>query len=93
MWDRSVSGYGIGVITTYKDINGTVGFMIYGWSGDDTYYTCKWFHEEGIYYLQGENRGVTTLVLRIDYTEDAHYPTVTILERLGTISEKTPHDP
>ncbi|MEM3760437.1 MAG: hypothetical protein QXZ02_04905, partial [Candidatus Bathyarchaeia archaeon] len=93
MWDKSVTGYGIGVITTYKDINGTVGFMIYGWSGDDTYYTCKWFHEEGIYYLQGENRGVTTLVLRIDYTEDAHYPTVTILERLGTISEKTPHDP
>ena len=91
---------GIGVITTYKDINGTVGFMIYGWSGDDTYYTCKWFHEYGIYYLQTENPGVTTLIVRIDYTDqkpyydyDAHNPEVTILERLGTISEKTPHDP
>ncbi|MEM3088742.1 MAG: hypothetical protein QXP20_06490, partial [Candidatus Bathyarchaeia archaeon] len=87
------TGTGIGVITTYKDINGTVGFMIYGWSGDDTYYTCKWFHEYGIYYLQTENPGVTTLVLRLNYNVDPHYPTVTILERLGTISEKTPHDP
>jgi len=99
---------GIGVITTYKDINGTVGFMIYGWSGDDTYYTCKWFQEYGVYYLQTENRGVTTLVVRLSYnnitaissnprppyyTYDSHNPYVQILERLGTISEKTPHDP
>jgi hypothetical protein len=102
------TGTGIGVITTYKDINGTVGFMIYGWSGDDTYYTCKWFQEYGAYYLQTENRGVTTLVVRLNYnnqtartsnprppyyTYDSHNPSVTILERLGTISEKTPHDP
>jgi len=107
-WNTSVTGYGIGVITTYKDINGTVGFLIHGWSGDDTYYTCNWFQEYGAYYLQTENRGVTTLVLRINYnsqtprtsnprppyyTYDAHYPSITILERLGTISEKTPHDP
>jgi hypothetical protein len=102
------TGTGIGVITTYKDINGTVGFMIYGWSGDDTYYTCKWFQEYGAYYLQTENRGVTTLVVRLDYNEygevtsnpmppnygyDAHNPEVTIIERLGTISEKWQHDP
>ena len=93
-WDSEITGYGIGVITTYKDINGTVGFLIHGWSGDDTYYTCKWFHEEGIYYMQELNYGVTTLVLRIDYNDDPHYPTVTILEHLGTISEKIDiHDP
>ena len=105
---RGSTGTGIGVITTYKDINGTVGFMIYGWSGDDTYYTCKWFQEYGAYYLQTENRGVTTLVVRLDYNEygdvtsnpmppnyeyDAHNPEVTIIERLGTISEKWQHDP
>ena len=99
---------GIGVITTYKDINGTVGFMIYGWSGDDTYYTAKWFQEYGIYYLQTENRGVTTLIVRLNYQNytarlsnprppyyayDSHFPYVEIVERLGTISEKTPHDP
>ncbi|MGC8895811.1 MAG: hypothetical protein ACP5LB_03445 [Candidatus Bathyarchaeia archaeon] len=99
---------GIGVITTYKDLNGTVGFLIHGWSGDDTYYTCKWFQEYGIYYLQTINRGVTTLVIRLNYqnvtarttnpmppyyTYDPHLPYVEIIERLGTISEKTPHDP
>jgi len=99
---------GIGVITTYKDINGTVIFMIHGWSGDDTYYTCNWFQEYGAYYLQTENRGVTTLILRLNYqnvtarssnprppnyTYDNHKPYIEIVERLGTISEKTPHDP
>jgi len=99
---------GIGVITTYKDINGTVGFMIYGWSGDDTYYTCRWFQEYGAYYLQTENLGVTTLIVRLNYQNvtaitsnprppnyqyDAHFPYVQIVERLGTISEKMPHDP
>ena len=99
---------GVGVITTYKDLNGTVGFMIYGWSGDDTYYTCKWFQEYGAYYLQTENRGVTTLVVRLEYqnsgacatnprppyyTYDSHNPKITILERLGTISERVQHDP
>ena len=102
------TGTGIAVITTYKDINGTVGFMIHGWSGDDTYYACKWFHEYGIYYLQTENRGVTTLIIRLNYNDysarasnpkppnynyDSHNPYVEIVERLGTISEKTPHDP
>jgi hypothetical protein len=105
---RGATNTGIGVITTYKDINGTVGFMIHGWSGDDTYYTAKWFHEYGIYYLQTENRGVTTLVVRLDYNNagerttnpmppnydyTAHNPAVTIIERLGTVSEKMQHDP
>jgi hypothetical protein len=99
---------GIGVITTYKDINGTVGLLIHGWSGDDTYYTAKWFQEYGVYYLQTENRGVTTLVVRLnyqnytarltnpmppDYDYDSHFPYVEIVERLGTISEKSQHDP
>lgn len=108
---------GLAVITTYKDINGTVGFMIWGYSGDDTYYACKWFHEFGIYYIQHENDGVTTWILKLDYTThtgdadlergvsgyelvdndgvsfNSHYPEVWRIERLGTISEKTPHDP
>jgi hypothetical protein len=99
---------GIGVISTYKDINGTVGFLIYGWSGDDTYYTAKWFQEYGVYYLQTENRGITALVVRLNYHNysarltnpmppnynyDSHFPYVEIIERLGTISEKPQHDP
>jgi hypothetical protein len=105
---NTYSGNGYGVIATYKDINGTIGFIIWGYSGDDTYYISKWFHEEGIFYLQDENPGVTSIILQLDYTDHgavtsnpmppnyeygAHNPEVTILERLGTISEKNPHDP
>ena len=102
--------YGYAVVTTYKDINGTIGFIIYGWTGQDTYFACRWFNVGGFYnmagtwlnkngaeYLQTENRGVTTLILRITYKTAAGVevcpPTVRIMERLGTISEKTPHDP
>jgi len=56
-------------------------------------YIAKWFWEEGIVYLQTENRGVTDIVLNIDYpTLDPTHPTVSIEERLGTISEKPQHD-
>jgi hypothetical protein len=61
-----------------------------GTKGQDTYYATKWFWEEGIEYLQTENRGVTDIILEITYST---HPTVSIEERLGTISEKTPHDP
>jgi len=102
--------YGYAVVTVYKDINGTIGFIIYGWTGQDTYFACRWFNVRGFYnmagtwlnkngaeYLQTENRGVTTLILRITYKTatgtEVCPPTVRIMERLGTISEKTPHDP
>jgi hypothetical protein len=105
---QTYSGDGYGVIATYKDINGTIGFEIWGMSGDDTYYVSKWFHEYGIYQMQQENRGVTSWIVQLDYTEHGeidsnpmppnyeygpHNPEVTLLERLGTISEKNPHDP
>jgi len=90
----SCYGSGYAVISVYKDLNGTIGFLIWGMQGQDTYYAAKWFWDEGIVYLQGENRGVTDIILEIDYpTADPTHPTVSIKERLGTISEKTPHDP
>jgi hypothetical protein len=39
--------------------------------------------------LQTENRGITSIILRILYTDPTH-PTVSIVEHLGTISEKNP---
>jgi hypothetical protein len=93
-WNRNVSGAGYAVISVYQDLNGTIGFLIWGYDGQDTYYAAKWFWETGIIYLQTENRGVTDIVLKITYpTAYPTHPTVTIKERLGTISEKTPHDP
>ena len=103
-WNRTSYGSGYAVISVYKDLNGTIGFLIWGTTGQDTYYATKWFWSipsgltapddtivySGIEYLQHENRGVTDIILNIDYS--THPPTVSIEERLGTISEKTPHE-
>lgn len=80
--------YGYAVIGTYKDLNGTIGIVIWGVWGRDTFYATKWFHEN-IHYLQTINDHVTAIILRIDYTDPEH-PTFTIVEHLGTISEKEP---
>jgi hypothetical protein len=80
---------GYAVIATYKDINGTVIFTIWGIWGRDTFYASKFFHEEIIYELQEADAfdHVTALILEIDYTHPEH-PTFSIPEVLGTISEK-----
>jgi hypothetical protein len=108
-WNRNNYTSGYGVISVYKDLNGTVGLVFWGYDADDYYYTCKWFWSypdgitcpddtvvySGIEYLQHENRGVTDIILEITYpTLDPTHPTVEVSsERLGTISEKTQHDP
>ena len=88
-WDKntyaSSSTTGYAVITTYKDINGTVMFLIWGHWGRDTYYATKWFHEGGAEQLQEAPEGLTTIILEIDYT--ICEPAVSIVECLGTISE------
>lgn len=76
---------GYAVITTYKDINGTVLFLVWGHWGRDTYYATKWFHEGGAEQLQEAPECLTTIILEIDYT--VHEPAVSIVECLGTISE------
>jgi hypothetical protein len=87
--------FGYGVISTYKDKNGTIGFMVYGWTGQDTYYVSKWFDEHK-FELQHINLHVTDLILRIEYKDadgDPYCPPmVEIVEKLGTISEKPQHD-
>ncbi|MGB9623142.1 MAG: hypothetical protein ACPL07_04775, partial [Candidatus Bathyarchaeia archaeon] len=39
--EEGMEGSGIGIVSTYKDLNGTVGLVIYGYSGQDTYWTSK----------------------------------------------------
>jgi len=89
LWASPTGTEGHAIISTYKDLNGTVGLIIYGWTGQDTYYACKWFHEEGIIQLQTFPSCVTTIVLEIDYCE--HEPVVSVVECLGTISETLVH--
>jgi len=92
-WDGTNKGYGAtydtgyAVIATYKDLNGTVGLTIWGHGPRDTYYASKFFHEEIIYELQEFPRCVTSIILEIDYTDPLH-PTFSIVECLGTISER-----
>jgi len=106
-WDRELSEhgfyaggavtdrYGYAVISTYKDKNGTIGFMLYGYTGQDTYFAAKWFDEHK-FELQHINLHVTDLILEIEYKDedlDLHcQPLVSIVEKLGTISEKPQHD-
>jgi hypothetical protein len=111
-WNRTTyfndATTGYAQISVYKDLNGTIGFLVWGLNGDDGLYAAEWFWNypagitcpdgtivySGIEYLQHENRGVTDIILKIRYpTADPTHPTVSIKERLGTISEKTPHDP
>jgi hypothetical protein len=87
------SGLGYATITTYLDINGTVGFMVYGLDGRDTYYASYWLHGDpargipaGIHQLQEAPKCLTSIIIKIDYY-DAKHPTFTIVECLGTISE------
>jgi hypothetical protein len=102
-WAKNTTGSGSAAISVYKDLNGTIGFLIWGYDGDDTYYASKWFWDyssittpdsetvyAGIEYLQHENRGVTDIMLKISYTTCD--PTISIVERLGTVSEKDQHD-
>jgi hypothetical protein len=91
-WNGTKKGYaadvdtGYAVIATYKDLNGTIGLSIWGIGPRDTFYASKFFHEEIIYELQNFPHCVTSIILKIDYTDPAH-PTFTIVECLGTISE------
>lgn len=87
---KSSNDVGYAVISTYKDINGTVIFLVWGHWGRDTYYVSKWFHEKGIYQLQDAPEGLTSIIVEIKYksTAEGYKPTsFSIVECLGTISE------
>ena len=85
--DKATTGYA--VISVYKDINGTIGLLIYGWTGQDTYWASSWLWlDGGIEELQSLNPCVTSIILKIDYRYCM--PRISIVEHLGTISEKNP---
>jgi len=108
-WNRGWSGTwnvysstettGYAVISTTKDINGTVLFLVYGYDGRDTFYGAQWLKGDeamgripGIHELQSAPCGLTSIILKIDYTDPKH-PTFTIPECLGTITEARWIDP
>jgi len=90
---------GHAIVSTYKDLNGTVGFIIYGYEGEDTYYATYAFRGGLLLWLQHLQKGTTTLILEFDY-ENVHpvlgtkykgiHPIgIHVMESLGTITECT----
>jgi hypothetical protein len=79
---------GYAQISTYKDLNGTIGLIIWGVTGDDTYYACYALQHGLLEIMQSLQPGVTSLLLEFDYTvhpsEDCFFH---IVECLGTITE------
>jgi hypothetical protein len=84
---------GYAVISTYIDKNGTEVLLVWGHWGRDTYYATQWLLGDaarginpGIIQLQQAPPGLTSIILRICYSDPEH-PTFSIPECLGTISE------
>jgi hypothetical protein len=84
---------GYAVISTYKDINGSVLFLVWGHWGRDTFYASQWLHGDeareippGIHQLQDAPECLTSIILEIDYSDPEH-PDFSIVECLSTISE------
>jgi hypothetical protein len=82
---------GYAVIVTSKDKNQTVLYNVWGHFGRDTYYASRWF-DFNKFWLQHINDHITGIVLEIDYYPDSDHPSITPIEFVGTISEKTPHE-
>ncbi len=76
--------YGYAIVSTYKDINGTVGLIVYGYTAEDTYYACYLLRGGLIPYGQELQDGVTTVVIEIDYeAENPEYDFFTGIHPVG----------
>ena len=60
---------GYAIVSTYKDLNETVGFLVYGYTAEDTYYTCYALRGGLLPWLQQLQCGTTTIILEIDYRD------------------------
>ena len=77
---------GYATVSTYKDLNETVGFLVYGYTAEDTYYTCYALRGGLLPWLQQLQCGTTTIVLEIDYS-DLLPVGFHVKECLGTMTE------
>jgi hypothetical protein len=89
-YDNVEPGDGIGhaIVSTYKDLNETVGFVVYGYTAEDTYYTCFALRSGLIPWMQSLDEGVTTLIIEIDYSS-LHPVKFHVKEALGRFTEGT----
>ncbi|MGA3191685.1 MAG: hypothetical protein ABSD73_04120 [Candidatus Bathyarchaeia archaeon] len=80
--------YGYAVVSTFEDLNGTTGLLVWGNWGRDTYYAANWFYMDLIQEFQSFPCGATSIVLQIVYNTTTFKPKAfNVVEVLGTISE------
>ncbi|MCW4049866.1 MAG: hypothetical protein NWE89_09030 [Candidatus Bathyarchaeota archaeon] len=93
LWYDSVDIHddiGYAIISTYKDLNETIGFIVYGYTAEDTYYTCYALRGGGLPWLQEIQPGVTTVLVEMDYKDpDLHPVRFHVKEFLGPFTECT----
>lgn len=77
---------GYAIISTYKDLNETTGFIVYGYTAEDTYYACYALRGGLLDWLQHVQDGTTTIILEIDYS-DLHPVQFHVREALGLFTE------
>ncbi|MCX6648600.1 MAG: hypothetical protein NTV61_04335 [Candidatus Bathyarchaeota archaeon] len=83
--------YGYSIVSVYKDLNETVGLVVYGYTAEDTYYTCYALRGGLLAWFQNLDEGVTTVVLEINYSS-LHPVTFHVRECLGPFTETTGFD-
>jgi hypothetical protein len=105
LWYNSTTiddDYGHAIVSTYKDLNETKGFIVYGLQGEDTYYACYAIRGGLLNWIQNLQPGVTTLVLKFNYMNSdnkfaktykgPHPVGIHVSECVGTITECTGFD-
>ena len=76
------------MISTYKDLNETTGFIVYGYTAEDTYYACYALRGGLLDWLQYIQDGTTSIILEIDY-RDLHPVQFHVAEAVGLFTECT----
>jgi hypothetical protein len=69
LWYSSVDvddKVGYALVSTYKDLNETTGFIVYGYTAEDTYYACYTLRGGLLDWLQYVQPGTTSIILEID---------------------------
>ncbi len=86
--DNVEDDVGYALISTYKDLNETVGFIVYGYTAEDTYYACYALRGGLLDWLQYVQDGTTSIILEIDYS-DLHPVQFHVAEAVGLFTECT----
>jgi hypothetical protein len=89
--DNFADNEGQAIVATYLDLNGTAGFIVYGYTAEDTYYASYTVRGGLLPWLQQIQCGVTAILLNFTYcpTTGPHPVQVHVAECVGPFTECT----